>query len=63
MYEYLRYAQQRFINRSERWKLKEKEQDESIDKNLRACDQLCFSTQFYFINALHSTGPTTPQDL
>jgi len=56
VYEYLRYAQQRFINRSERWKLKEKEQDESIDKNLRACDQLCFSTQFYFINALHSTG-------
>jgi hypothetical protein len=56
IYEYLRYAQQRFINRSERWKLNEKEQDESIDKNLRACDQLCFSTQFYFINALHSTG-------
>jgi len=56
IYEYLRYAQQRFINRTERWKLKEKEQDESIDKNLRACDQVCFSTQFYFVNALHSTG-------
>jgi hypothetical protein len=56
IYEYLRYAQQRFINRTERWKLKEKEQDESIDKNLRAVDQVCFSTQFYFINALHSTG-------
>jgi hypothetical protein len=34
----------------------EKEQDESIDKNLRAVDQLCFSTQFYFINSLHSMG-------
>jgi len=56
VYEYLRYAQQRFINRTERWKLVEKEQDESIDKNLRACDQLCFSTQFYFINSLHSLG-------
>jgi hypothetical protein len=56
IYEYLRYAQQRFINRTERWKLVEKEQDESIDKNLRACDQLCFSTQFYFINSLHSLG-------
>jgi hypothetical protein len=56
IYEYLRYAQQRFINRTERWKLTEKEQDESIDKNLRACDQLCFSTQFYFINSLHAIG-------
>jgi hypothetical protein len=56
IYEYLRYAQQRFINRTERWKLCEKEQDESIDKNLRAVDQLCFSTQFYFINALHAMG-------
>merc|ERR1719486_1562130 len=56
VYEYLRYAQQRFINRTERWKLTESEQDESIDKNLRACDQLCFSTQFYFINSLTSTG-------
>jgi len=56
IYEYLRYAQQRFINRTERWKLCEKEQDESIDKNLRAVDQMCFSTQFYFINSLHSMG-------
>jgi hypothetical protein len=56
IYEYLRYAQQRFINRTERWKLCEKEQDESIDKNLRALDQLCFSTQFYFINAVHAIG-------
>jgi hypothetical protein len=56
IYEYLRYAQQRFINRTERWKLNELEQDESIDKNLRACDQLCFSTQFYFINALLAHG-------
>jgi hypothetical protein len=56
VYEYLRYAQQRFVNRTERWKLTESEQDESIDKNLRACDQLCFSTQFYFINSLHSLG-------
>lgn len=56
VYEYLRYAQQRFVNRTERWKLKELEQDESIDKNLRACDQLCFSSQFYFINSLTSVG-------
>jgi len=56
IYEYLRYAQQRFLNRTERWKLCEKEQDESIDKNLRALDQLCFSTQFYFINAVHAIG-------
>jgi hypothetical protein len=56
IYEYLRYAQQRFLNREERWKLCEKEQDESIDKNLRALDQLCFSTQFYFINGVHAIG-------
>jgi hypothetical protein len=56
IYEYLRYAQQRFLNRTERWKLCEKEQDESIDKNLRALDQLCFSTQFYFINGMHAIG-------
>jgi hypothetical protein len=56
IYEYLRYAQQRFINRTERWKLCEKEKDESIDKNLRAVDQLCFSTQFYFVNGLHAMG-------
>ena len=41
---------------SERWKLNEKDQDESIEKNLRALDQCCFSSQFYFINSLMGLG-------
>ena len=39
----------RFNNSTARWKGLEKTFDESIDYSLRTVDQMCFSSQFYFI--------------
>jgi hypothetical protein len=56
VYEYLKYARYRFINRTSRWKGFERVYDESIDPGLRAIDQMCFSSQFYFVLALGGSG-------
>ena len=56
VYEYLKYARYRFINRTSRWKGLERVYDESIDPGLRAIDQMCFSSQFYFVLALGGSG-------
>lgn len=56
VYEYLKYARYRFINRTARWKGLERVYDESIDPGLRAIDQMCFSSQFYFVLALGGSG-------
>ena len=56
VYEYLKYARYRFVNRTARWKGLEQVYDESIDPGLRAIDQMCFSSQFYFVLALGGSG-------
>jgi len=56
VYEYLKYARYRFVNRTSRWKGLERVYDESIDPGLRAIDQMCFSSQFYFVLALGGSG-------
>ena len=56
VYEYLKYARHRFENRTARWKGLERSYDESIDYSLRSVDQLCFSSQFYFILAIGGSG-------
>jgi hypothetical protein len=56
VYEYMKYARYRYINRTARWKGLEKVYDESIDYSLRTVDQMCFSSQFYFILGLGGSG-------
>ena len=56
VYEYMKYARYRFDNRTARWKGLERSYDESIDYSLRSVDQMCFSSQFYFILAIGGSG-------
>ena len=56
VYEYMKYARYRFNNRTARWKGLEKTFDESIDYSLRTVDQMCFSSQFYFILGIGGSG-------
>jgi len=56
VYEYLKYARYRFINRTSRWKGLERTYDESIDPGLRAIDQMCFSSQYFFVITLGGSG-------
>lgn len=56
VYEYLKYARYRFLNRTTRWKGLERVYDESIDPGLRAIDHMCFSSQYYFVITLGGSG-------
>jgi hypothetical protein len=56
VYEYMKYARYRYLNRTARWKGLERSYDESIDYTLRTVDQLCFSSQFYFVLGLGGAG-------
>lgn len=56
VHEYLKYARYRFSNRTARWKALELHVDESIEPAMRSTDQLCFSSQWYFVLALNSVG-------
>ena len=56
VYEYMKYARYRFHNRTARWKGLERSYDESIDYSMRSVDQMCFSSQFYFILAIGGSG-------
>ena len=49
VYDYLRYAKYRFQTRTARWKGFEAHFDESIEPGLRSSDQMCFSSQWYFV--------------
>ena len=49
IYDYLRYAKYRFQTRTARWKGFEAHFDESIEPGLRSSDQMCFSSQWYFV--------------
>ena len=56
VYEYMKYARYRYKHRTARWKGLEKTYDESIDYSLRTVDQLCFSSQFYFVLGIGGSG-------
>ena len=58
IYDYLCYARYRFQNRTARWKGLESHLDESIDPALRATDQMCFSSQWYFVLGLVGSSGT-----
>jgi hypothetical protein len=52
VYEYLVYSRYRFIQRETRWKGMEITLDECIEEKLRRLDQMCFSSQYFFMLTL-----------
>ena len=54
--DYLVYASYRFNQREKRWKGYEDGLDECIEESLRTLDQMCFSSQFYFMHAIYTMG-------
>jgi hypothetical protein len=56
IYDYLVYTRYRFLQREARWKGMEEKLDECIDEGVRTLDQMCFSSQFYFMNMIHTSG-------
>merc|ERR1711988_852252 len=58
IHEYLVYSNYRFVQREKRWKGLEDSVDECIEEGMRTLDQMCFSSQFYFMTTVHVTGIT-----
>ena len=56
IYEYLVYSRYRFLQRETRWKGLEDSLDECIEEEFRTIDQMCFSSQFYFMLMVHFNG-------
>jgi hypothetical protein len=56
VYEYVVYQRYRFTVREHRWVLRNNIMDESIDERFQKIDQLCFSSQFYYLIAFQSLG-------
>lgn len=56
IYEYLVYTHYRFLQRETRWKGMEDSLDECIDESLRSLDQMCFSSQYYFMLTIQLNG-------
>jgi hypothetical protein len=56
VYDYLVYTRYRFLQRETRWKGLEDSLDECIEEGMRTVDQMCFSSQFYFMTTLHMSG-------
>merc|ERR1711990_1129473 len=46
----------RFLQRETRWKGLEDSLDECIEEGMRTIDQMCFSSQFYFMSTIHTSG-------
>lgn len=56
MHDYLDYLAFRFINRKSRWKGNESTYNEAISPDLQSIDQLCYSSQFYFVTTIYVAG-------
>ena len=56
MFNYIEFARYRYDNRGMRWKGHEPNMDETLDSSIQSLDQLCFSSQFYFFNALYGSS-------
>jgi len=56
LFEYFEFARFRFKNRQRRWKANEKHLDETLDVFSQSLDLMCFSSQYYFMNSVHSYG-------
>jgi len=56
IYDYLIYTRYRFLQRETRWKGMEDTLDECINDSMRSLDQMCFSSQYYFMLSLYMNG-------
>jgi hypothetical protein len=56
IYDYLVYTRYRFLQRETRWKGFEDSLDECIEEGMRTLDQMCFSSQFFLMSSMHTTG-------
>ncbi len=56
IYDYLSYQKYRFEVREHRWVLRSEALDESIAEMMQSLDLTCFSSQYYFMNALFGIG-------
>ncbi|CAM9801782.1 unnamed protein product [Chrysoparadoxa australica] len=52
VYDYVAYQKYRFSVREYRWMQRNETLDESISEAMQTLDLLCFSSQYYFMNAL-----------
>ena len=56
MHDYLDYLNFRFHNRKYFWKGNEEKYNTAIDPTLQSLDQLCFSSQHYFVQTIYVSG-------
>ena len=58
IHDYLDYMAYRFSTRKSRWKGNEPFTNEMVAAEVRSLDQLCFSSQHYFVQTLYVSGMT-----
>jgi hypothetical protein len=58
IHDYLDYMAYRFKTRKARWKGSEPFVNRKVAHELRSLDQLCFSSQHYFVQTLYVSGMT-----
>lgn len=56
IHDYLDYMRYRFATRKARWKGNEDFINTKIEEKLQSLDQLCFSSQHYFVLTLYVAG-------
>jgi len=56
LFDYVSYQAYRYRTRLTRWQLAGQSLDAAIRENLRTADMLCFSSQYYFLLAVHAWG-------
>ena len=56
IFDYMEFARYRFKTRQRSWKADEPNVDETLHPRHQSIDQLCFSSQYYFMTALHNWG-------
>ena len=56
IFDYMEFARYRFKTRQQSWKADEPNVDETLHPRHQSIDQLCFSSQYYFMTALHNWG-------
>lgn len=56
IFDYIEYAQHRFRTRKIRWRGHENSLDETLEPALQSIDNMCFSSQYYFVTAMGGIG-------
>ena len=56
VYEYLLSVVDRYKNRKTAWKGLDDDVDEEVEENARGIDQMCFSSQYFFLMTVSTAG-------